>query len=66
MEYAGILQLLAELASGVLGFSGVVAVLGRRSAGPLGCHDRRLHHHQIVSPVRPAEWKGNGRISAKR
>ncbi len=33
MENAGILQLLAELAIGVLGFSGVVAVLGRRSAG---------------------------------
>jgi len=33
MEYAGILQLLADLAVGVLGFSGVVAVLGRRSTG---------------------------------
>jgi hypothetical protein len=33
MEGAEILQLLAELAVGVLGFSGVVAVLGRRSAG---------------------------------
>ena len=33
MEGAGILQLLAELAIGVIGFSGVVAVLGRRGAG---------------------------------
>lgn len=33
MEYAGILELIAELAVAVLGFSGVVAVLGRRSAG---------------------------------
>jgi hypothetical protein len=33
MDYAATLQLLAELAVAVLGFSGVVAVLGRRSAG---------------------------------
>jgi hypothetical protein len=33
MQNSGILQLLAELALGVLGFSGVVAVLGRRSEG---------------------------------
>ena len=33
MEVAGILQLLAELSIGVLGFSGVVAVLGRRASG---------------------------------
>ena len=40
MENAGILQLLAELALGVLGFSGVVAVLGRRSAGEWAPIDR--------------------------
>jgi hypothetical protein len=40
MEYAGILQLLAELAISVLGFSGVVAVLGRRSAGEWTLVDR--------------------------
>ena len=33
MEYAGVLELIAELAVAVLGFSGVVAVLGRRSEG---------------------------------
>jgi hypothetical protein len=33
MDYAGVLQLLAELAVAVLGFSGIVAVLGRRSSG---------------------------------
>ncbi len=40
MEGAEILQLLAELAVGVLGFSGVVAVLGRRSAGEWSPVDR--------------------------
>jgi hypothetical protein len=40
MENAGILQLLAELALGVLGFSGVVAVLGHRSAGEWAPIDR--------------------------
>jgi hypothetical protein len=40
MEYAGILELLAELAISVLGFSGVVAVLGRRSAGEWTLVDR--------------------------
>jgi hypothetical protein len=40
MEYAGILQLLAELAISVLGFSGVVAVLGRRSTGEWTTVDR--------------------------
>ncbi len=40
MEGSGILQLLAELAIGVLGFSGVVAVLGRRSAGDWSPVDR--------------------------
>lgn len=40
MEGAEILQLLAELAIGVLGFSGVVAVLGRRSAGEWAEVDR--------------------------
>ena len=40
MENAGVLQLLAELALGVLGFSGVVAVLGRRSAGEWAPIDR--------------------------
>ena len=40
MENAGILQLVAELALGVLGFSGVVAALGRRSAGEWAPIDR--------------------------
>jgi hypothetical protein len=40
MEGAEILQLLAELAVGVLGFSGVVAVLGRRGAGEWAPEDR--------------------------
>ena len=40
MEGAEILQLLAELAVGVLGFSGVVAVLGSRSAGEWSPLDR--------------------------
>ena len=40
MENAGILQLVAELALGVLGFSGVVAVLGRRSVGEWAPVDR--------------------------
>ena len=40
MEGSEILQLLAELAIGVLGFSGVVAVLGRRSAGEWSRVDR--------------------------
>ena len=40
MENAGILQLLAELALGVLGFSGIVAVLGHRSAGEWAPIDR--------------------------
>ncbi len=40
MEGDGILQLLAELAVGVLGFSGVVAVLGRRGAGEWSPVDR--------------------------
>jgi hypothetical protein len=40
MEGSEILQLLAELAIGILGFSGVVAVLGRRSAGDWAPVDR--------------------------
>ena len=40
MDHAGILQLLAELAVAVLGFSGVVAVLGRRSSGEWTLVDR--------------------------
>ena len=40
MEGSEILQLLAELAIGVLGFSGVVAVLGRRSGGDWSLVDR--------------------------
>ncbi len=40
MDYAGILQLLADLSVGVLGFSGVVAVLGRRGAGEWTLVDR--------------------------
>jgi hypothetical protein len=40
MENAEILQLVAELALGVLGFSGVVAVLGRRGAGEWAPVDR--------------------------
>lgn len=40
MENAGTLQMIAELAIGVLGFSGVVAVLGRRGAGEWAPVDR--------------------------
>ncbi len=40
MEYAEILQLLAELAVAVMGFSGIVAVLGRRSKGEWNRVDR--------------------------
>ena len=33
MQYPGILELVAELGIAVLGFSGIVVVLGRRSSG---------------------------------
>jgi hypothetical protein len=41
MEGAGTLELLAELAVGVLGFSGIVAAIGRRASGELGPLDQR-------------------------
>jgi hypothetical protein len=51
MDYAGILQLLAELAVAVLGFSGVVAVLGRRSAGEWSLVDRVRFFAMVRSTV---------------
>jgi hypothetical protein len=71
MEHAGILQSLAELSVGVLGFSGVVAVLGRRSAGEWTVVDRvrffamvRLTVSVLVLAVLPFPFHSAGLTDA--
>ena len=67
MEHAGILQSLAELSVGVLGFSGVVAVLGRRSVGEWTRADRirffamvRLAVSVLVLAILPYPFQSAG------
>ena len=67
MEHAAILQSLAELSVGVLGFSGVVAVLGRRSVGEWTHADRirffamiRLSVSVLVLAVLPFPFRSAG------